>query len=60
MTNDFLQPSQNYNQTIWNKTSIYKKPQFNEILVITNTIQKRKRKIIYLNITNKCQHVSQI
>ena len=31
-------------------------PQFNEILVITNTIQKSKRKI-YLDITNKCQHV---
>ena len=31
-------------------------PRFNEILVITNTIQKRNRKI-YLDITNKCQHV---
>ena len=31
-------------------------PRFNEILVITNTIQKRKRRI-YLDITNKCQHM---
>ena len=31
-------------------------PRFNEILVITNTIHKCKRKI-YLDITNKCQHV---
>ena len=29
---------------------------FNEILVTTNTIHKHKYKI-YLNITNKCQHV---
>ena len=33
-------------------------PRFNEILVITNIIQKRKRKI-YLDITNKCQHVTE-
>ena len=32
-------------------------PRYNEILVITNTIQKPKRKI-YLDITNKCQHVT--
>ena len=31
-------------------------PRFNEIVVITNTIQKGNRKI-YLDITNKCQHV---
>ena len=35
------------------------KARFNEILVIqTNTIQKRKRKI-YLDITNKCYHVTE-
>ena len=33
-------------------------PRFNEILVITNTIQKRKRKM-YLDITNKCQQVTE-
>ena len=27
-------------------------------LVLTNTIQKRKRKI-YLDITNKCEHVTE-
>ena len=31
-------------------------PRFNEILIIRNTIHKRKRNI-YLDITNKCQHV---
>ena len=34
----------------------FNEPRFHEILVITNTTHKRKRKI-YLNITNKCQHV---
>ena len=34
----------------------YNKPRFNEILVITNTIQKHKHKI-YLNIMNNCQRV---
>ena len=33
-------------------------PRFNEIRVITNTIQKCKRKI-YLDITNKCPHVTE-
>ena len=32
-------------------------PRINEILVITNTIQKRKRRI-YLDITNKCQQLT--
>ena len=50
MANDFLQPGQNYNKMY--ETG----PRFNEILVITNTIQKSKRKI-YLDIMNKCQHV---
>ena len=31
---------------------------FNEILVITNTTQKRKHKI-YLEITNKCHYVTE-
>ena len=48
--NDFLQPGQNYNKMYGTE------PRFNEILVITNTIQKRNRKI-YLDITDKCQHV---
>ena len=33
-------------------------PRFNEILVITNTTQKRKHKI-YLDITNKCHYVTE-
>ena len=48
--NDFLQPGQNYSK-------MYRtEPRFHEILVITNTIHKGKRKI-YLDITNKCEHV---
>ena len=47
---DFLQSDQNYNNMYGTE------PRFNEILVITNTIHKHKCKI-YLNITNKCQHV---
>ena len=31
---------------------------FNEILVLTNTTQKRKHKI-YLDITNKCHYVTE-
>ena len=50
ITNDLLQPGQNYNNMYGTK------PRFNKILVITNRIHKRKRKI-YLDITNKCQHV---
>ena len=50
ITNDFLQPGQNYRKMYETE------PRFNEILVITNTIHKRKREI-YLDLTNKCQHV---
>ena len=50
--NDFHQPGQNYSKMYGTKA------RFNEIVVITNTIQKRKRKI-YLDITNKCQHVTE-
>ena len=50
ITNDFLYRGQNYNKMCGTE------PRFNGILVITNTIQKRKRKI-YLDVTNKCQHV---
>ena len=50
ITNDFLQPDQNYSKMYGTEHL------FNEILVITNTTHKRKRKI-YLDITNKCQHV---
>ena len=49
ITNDFLQPGQNYRKMYGTE------PRFNEILVITNTIHKRKREI-YLDLTNKCQH----
>ena len=34
-----------------------KEPQYNEILVNTNTFQRPKR-IIYSDITNKCQNVT--
>ena len=50
MMNDFLQPGQNYSKMYGTE------PRFNEILIIRNTIHKRKRNI-YLDITNKCQHV---
>ena len=50
MTNGFLQPGQNYSKMYGTE------PRFNEILVITNTIHKRKRNI-YLDITSKCQNV---
>ena len=44
MTNDFLQPDQNYNK-MYGTEPRYNEPRFKEILFITNTIQKRKRKI---------------
>ena len=50
ITNDFLQPGQNYSKMYGTE------PRFNEILVITNTIQKREHNI-YLDITNKYQHM---
>ena len=51
ITKDFnLEPGQNYSKMYGTEHL------FNEILVITNTIHKRKRKI-YLDITNKCQRV---
>ena len=49
---DFHQPGQNYSKMYGTET------RFNEIIVITKTIQKRKRKI-YLDITNKCEHVTE-
>ena len=48
--NDFLQPGQNYTKTYGTE------PRLNEILVITSRIHQRKRNV-YLDITNKCQHV---
>ena len=50
ITNDFLQPGQNYSKMCGTE------PRFNEILIVTNTIHKPKRKIC-LDITNKCHHV---
>ena len=50
-TNDSLQPGKNYSKMYGAAES-----RFNEILVITNTIQKRNRKL-YLVITSKCQHL---
>ena len=51
ITNDFLLSGQNYRRLYG------KEPQFNEIPIITNTIQKRKRKV-YLYITYKCQDLT--
>ena len=50
VTNDFLQAGQNYSKIYGTE------PRFNEILVITNTTRKRKRKI-YLHVANNCEHV---
>ena len=50
ITNDFLQAGQNHSKMYGTE------PLFNEILVIMNTIHKRKREID-LDITNKSQHV---
>ena len=47
ITNDFFRPGQNYSKMYSTE------PRFNEILVITNTIPKRKHNI-YLDIRNKC------
>ena len=51
ITNDFLQPGQNYGKMYETEPPLY------EILVITNTIQKRNHKI-YLDVTNNCHHVT--
>ena len=55
ITNCFLQLGQNYSQLNGTEPRL-NEPRFNEIIVITNTIQMRNRKI-YLDETNKCQHV---
>ena len=55
ITNDFLQPGQNYSK-IYGTQPRFNEPRFNEILVITNTIHKPQRKIC-LDITNKCHNV---
>ena len=51
MTTNTLQPGQSYSKICG------KEPRYNEILVITNTIWKPKR-VIYPDVTNKCQHVT--
>ena len=48
--NNFLRPGQNYSKMYGTE------PRFHEIRVLTNIIHKGKRKI-YLDITNKCEHV---
>ena len=53
ITNDFLQPGQNYSKMYGTKPR-YNEPRYNEILFITNRIQKPKRGK-HLDITNKCQ-----
>ena len=55
LTNDFLRPGQNYSK-MYGTEPRFNKPLRNEILVITNIIQECNHKI-YLDITNKCQHV---
>ena len=54
LTNDILQPGQSYSK-MYGTEPRYNEPRYNEILVITSTIQKPRRKM-YLDITNKCQH----
>ena len=56
ISNDTLQPGQSYSK-MYGKQPGYNETRYNEILFITNTIQKPKR-IIYPDITNKCQHVT--
>ena len=56
ITKGFLQPGQNYSK-VCGTEPLFNEPQFNEILVITNTIQKRNRRKLYLDITNKCEHL---
>ena len=55
ITKDFLQPGQNYSK-VYGAEPLFNKLRFNEILVITNTTHKRKRKI-YLHVANNCEHV---
>ena len=51
ITNDMLQPGHSYSK-------MYRtEPRYNEILVISSTIQKRKHKM-YPDITDKCQHAT--
>ena len=57
MTNDIRQPGQRYSK-MYGTEPRYNEPRFNEILVITSTIQKPKRKM-YLGITNKCQYATE-
>ena len=56
LENDFLQLGQNYSKMYGTKPR-FSEPRYNEILLITNRIQKRKRGK-HLDITNKCQHVT--
>ena len=53
ITNDFLQPGQNYSKMYATELR-NNEPRYNEILLITNTIQNFQN----LDITNKCQHVT--
>ena len=55
ITNDFLQPGQNYSK-MYGTEPRFNEPRFKEILVITNTIHKPKRKVC-LDITTKYHHV---
>jgi len=57
VTLQYFQVGQNYNKMYWTEPQ-YNEPQFNKILVITNTIQKCKHKI-YLDITSKCQYLTE-
>ena len=52
ITNDILQPGQSCSK-MYGTEPRYNEPRYNEILVITDTIEKPKSKI-YPDITNKC------
>ena len=53
LTSDCHHPSINYGK-MYGTEPLCNEPRFNEILVITNTIQRPTRKM-YLDITNACQ-----
>ena len=55
-TNHILQPGQSYSK-MYETEPRYNEFRYNEIIVITNAIQKPKRKF-YPDITKKCHHAT--
>ena len=52
----FFRPAKITVKCMEHNLDLINEPRFNEILVITNTTHKRKRKI-YLHVANNCEHV---